>query len=98
MPYTIYWFAIPLQPQKAYLVYSFYALMQDYLILYLERGICITKVWQMKEPTVEPVFGVDAGIVWEALNKNGPSVLGDIVKAKGLRRELVLRRIGLVGS
>jgi hypothetical protein len=52
------------------------------------------KVWQMKEPTVEAVFGVDAGIVWEALNKNGPSVIGDIVKATGLRRELVYGGLG----
>jgi hypothetical protein len=91
------WFAMPLQPQKAYLVYSFYALMQDYLILYLERGTCITKVLQMKEPTVEAVFGVDAGIVWEALNKNGPSIIGDIVKATGLRRELVYGALGWLG-
>jgi Protein of unknown function (DUF2582). len=48
----------------------------------------------MKEPTVEAVFGVDAGIVWEALNKNGPSVIGDIVKATGLRRELVYGALG----
>jgi hypothetical protein len=80
--------------KKTYLVYSFYALMHDYLILYLERGICITKVWQMKEPTVEEIFGVDAGIVWEALNMNGPSVIGDIVKASGLRRELVYDGLG----
>jgi hypothetical protein len=79
------------------MAYSFCALMQDYLILYLECGICITKVWQMIEPTVEAVFGVDAGIVWEALNKNGPSVIGDIVKAKGLRRELVYGALGWLG-
>jgi hypothetical protein len=81
--YTIYGSLYLCNPQKKYMFYSFYALMQDYLILYLERGICITKVWQMKEPTVEAVFGVDAGIVWEALNKNGPSVIGDTVKATG---------------
>ena len=52
------------------------------------------KVWQMKEPTVEAVFGVDAGIVWEALNENGPSIIGDIVKATGLRRELVYGALG----
>ena len=51
---------------KSIPVNSSYTLMQDFLILYLECGICITKVWQMKEPTVEPVFGVDAGIILEA--------------------------------
>jgi len=48
----------------------------------------------MTEPTVEAVFGVDAGIVWEALNENGPSIIGDIVKATGLRRELVYGALG----
>lgn len=48
----------------------------------------------MTEPTVEAVFGVDAGIVWEALNENGPSKIGDIVKATGLRRELVYGALG----
>jgi hypothetical protein len=62
--------------------------------LYLERGTCIHKGVQMKEPTVESVFGVYAGLVWEALNKNGPSVIGDIVKASGLRRELVYGGLG----
>ena len=51
----------------------------------------------MKEPTVEAVFGVDAGIVWEALNKNGPSIIGDIVKSTGLRRELVYGALGWLG-
>ncbi len=48
----------------------------------------------MTEPTVEAVFGVDAGIVWEALNEDGPSIIGDIVKATGLRRELVYGALG----
>ena len=51
----------------------------------------------MKELTVEAVFGVDAGIVWEALNKNGPSIIGDIVKATGFRRELVYGALGWLG-
>ena len=51
----------------------------------------------MKEPTVEAVFGADAGLVWEALNKNGPSIIGDIVKATGLRRELVYGALGWLG-
>jgi hypothetical protein len=51
----------------------------------------------MTEPTVEAIFGVNAGIVWEALNKNGPSIIGDIVKATGLRRELVYGALGWLG-
>jgi hypothetical protein len=27
----------------------------------------------MTEATVESIFGIKAGIVWEALNQNGPS-------------------------
>jgi Winged helix-turn-helix domain (DUF2582) len=48
----------------------------------------------MTESIVEEVFGVDAGLVWEALNKNGPSIICDIVKATGLRRELVYDALG----
>lgn len=48
----------------------------------------------MTETTVELVFGVKAGIVWEALNKNGPSTIDNIVKATSLRRELVYGALG----
>ena len=51
----------------------------------------------MEEVTVESIFGMKAGIVWEALNKNGPSNIGDIVKATGLRRELVYGALGWLG-
>jgi len=44
----------------------------------------------MTEATVESIFVTKAGIVWKALNKNGPSCNGDIVKATGMRRESVL--------
>jgi len=52
------------------------------------------KCGDMEEMTVESVFGVKAGIVWEALNQNGPSTIGDIVEATGLRRELVYGALG----
>ncbi len=48
----------------------------------------------MTETTVESIFGSKAGIVWEALNQNGPGTIGDIVKATGLRRELVYCGLG----
>lgn len=51
----------------------------------------------MEEPTVESVFGVNAGIAWEALNQNGPSTIDNIVKATGLRRELVYGALGWLG-
>ena len=51
----------------------------------------------MTEPKVESIFGVNAGIVWEALNQNGPSTIDSIVKATGLRRELVYGALGWLG-
>ena len=51
----------------------------------------------MTETNVELIFGVNAGIVWEALNQNGPSTIDNIVKATGLRRELVYSSLGWLG-
>jgi Winged helix-turn-helix domain (DUF2582) len=51
----------------------------------------------MTEMSIESVFGVKAGIVWEAINKIGPSTIDDIVKATGLRRELVYGALGWLG-
>jgi hypothetical protein len=51
----------------------------------------------MTETTVESIFGAKAGIVWEALNMNGPSNIGDIAKATGMRRELVYGALGWLG-
>jgi DNA-binding transcriptional ArsR family regulator len=51
----------------------------------------------MTEATVESIFGTKAGIVWKALNKNGPSNIDSIVKATGLRREIVYSALGWLG-
>ncbi len=51
----------------------------------------------MEEITVESIFGVKAGVVWEALNQNGPSTIGDIAQATSLRREEIYG-IRLAGS
>jgi hypothetical protein len=51
----------------------------------------------MTEPTIESIFGTKAGIVWEFLNNNGPSNIDNIVKATGLRRELVYAALGWLG-
>ena len=51
----------------------------------------------MMEITIESVFGVKAGIVWGVLNQNGPSTIGDIAKATGLKRELVYGALGWLG-
>ena len=51
----------------------------------------------MTEPTVESIFGTKAGVVWEFLNSNGPSNIDNIVKATGMRRELVYAALGWLG-
>ncbi len=48
----------------------------------------------MEEITVESIFGVKAGVVWEALNQNGPSTIGDIAQATSLRREEIYGALG----
>jgi hypothetical protein len=51
----------------------------------------------MMETTVESLFGEKAGLVWEVLNQNGPSTIGDIMKAATLRREEVYGALGWLG-
>jgi len=48
----------------------------------------------MTETTVESIFGMNAGIVWEALNKNGPCTIQDLVKNTSLSREEVYGALG----
>ena len=51
----------------------------------------------MEEITVESIFGLKAGTVWEALNQNGPSTIGDIAQATSLRREEISGALGWLG-
>ena len=51
----------------------------------------------MVEITVESIFGVNAGLVWESLNQNGPSTITDLVKATTVSRELVYLALGWLG-
>jgi hypothetical protein len=51
----------------------------------------------MPELTIESLFGSKAGIVWEALNKNGPSNVGALAKATSLTREEVCGGLGWLG-
>ena len=48
----------------------------------------------MTEISIESIFGVNAGIVWEALNENGPSTIADLVKTTSLSREEVHGALG----
>ena len=51
----------------------------------------------MNKLTVESVFGFNAGVVWEALNQNGPSNIRNLVKATRLSREEVNAALGWLG-
>ena len=51
----------------------------------------------MKETSVESLFGIKAGIVWEALNQNGPSNIRNLVKVTSLSREEVYGALGWLG-
>jgi predicted ArsR family transcriptional regulator len=51
----------------------------------------------MTETTVESIFGVNAGIVWEALNENGTSTIADLAKTTSLSREEVHGALGWLG-
>ena len=51
----------------------------------------------MTELTVESIFGVNTGIVWEALNQNGPCTVEELVKTTSLSREEVHGALGWLG-
>jgi hypothetical protein len=47
--------------------------------------------------TVESIFGVNAGIVWNALNLNGPMSIDNLVKATTLDPEEIYAALGWLG-
>ena len=51
----------------------------------------------MNQPTVESLFGANAGIVWKTLNQNGPSNLARLVKSTSLSREDIYGALGWLG-
>jgi hypothetical protein len=51
----------------------------------------------MAETTVESIFGVKAGVVWRALNQNGPSNISDLVKSTSMSREEIYGALGWLG-
>ncbi|HII07523.1 MAG TPA: winged helix-turn-helix domain-containing protein [Methanotrichaceae archaeon] len=51
----------------------------------------------MTKTTVELIFGEKAGLVWEALDHNGPSTIGGIIKATSLGRDEVYGALGWLG-
>jgi hypothetical protein len=51
----------------------------------------------MTQATVESLFGTKAGVVWRALNQNGPSNITHLVKTTSLSREEVFCALGWLG-
>lgn len=51
----------------------------------------------MTQATVESLFGTKAGVVWRALNQNGPSNITHLVKTASLSREEVFCALGWLG-
>jgi hypothetical protein len=51
----------------------------------------------MLETTVEAIFGVKAGMVWEALNENGPSTVAELTNTTSFSREDVFGARGWLG-
>ena len=47
--------------------------------------------------TIESIFGVNAGIIWQALNLNGPMTIDDLVKATALNPEEIYGALGWLG-
>ncbi len=51
----------------------------------------------MTQSTVESLFGTKAGVVWRALNQNGPSNITHLVKTASLSREEIFCALGWLG-
>ncbi len=54
--------------------------------------ICI-----MTQTTVESIFGMKAGVVWRALNQDGPSNITNLMKTASMSREEVFGALGWLG-
>ena len=52
---------------------------------------------KMVTESVELIFGVNAGIVWKALNQNVPMTIDDLMKATALKREEIYGALGWLG-
>jgi hypothetical protein len=51
----------------------------------------------MMQTTVESLFGTKAGVVWRALNQNGPSNITNLVKTTSMSREEIFSALGWLG-
>jgi hypothetical protein len=51
----------------------------------------------LDELSIESMFGINAGIVWKALNDNGPFTIESLVETTSLSREEVFGALGWLG-
>ena len=51
----------------------------------------------MTEESVDQVFGINAGIIWDLLNLKGPMLARDLASAAALRTEDVYGALGWLG-
>jgi Protein of unknown function (DUF2582). len=52
---------------------------------------------EITQESVESMFGINAGIVWNALNKNGQMTINDLMKATALQPEEIYVALGWLG-
>jgi hypothetical protein len=52
---------------------------------------------EMTRESIESIFGINAGIVWNALNKNGTMTINDLMKATALQPEEIYVALGWLG-
>ena len=52
---------------------------------------------EMAQESVKSIFGINAGIVWKALKKNGPMTISDLMKATALQPEEIYGALGWLG-
>jgi hypothetical protein len=52
---------------------------------------------EITQESVESIFWIDAGIVWNSLNKNGMMTINDLMKASALQPEQIYVALGWLG-
>jgi hypothetical protein len=52
---------------------------------------------EITQESIESIFGINAGIVWNALNKNGQMTINDLTKATALQPEEIYVALGWLG-
>lgn len=65
--------------------------------LYDENQVEAKADTEKSRDMVESIFGVNAGIVWEALNLNGPMTIDALMKATALNPDEIYGALGWLG-